>query len=106
MNIGAARGRQHCEAFPKASDQLHNGAGRGWHRGDLGGGPLRWATAGIADVMKFVCERVLEFFAAYGGIEIEKDGRVVFDVEDETVFAWFDYGIDFRANACVAWKVG
>src|ERR1043165_6968257 len=56
-------------------------------------------------MMKLVRERVLELLATDCRVEIEKDRRVVIDVEHETVSAGLDDRIDLRADVCVSWQV-
>src|SRR4029450_4191795 len=64
-----------------------------------------WTTAAVADVMKFVCERIFKFLGAHCWIQIKKYGRIVFHIKDETVFSRLNNWIDLSFYVSVSWQV-
>ncbi len=58
-------------------------------------------TAAIANVMKFVCERILELFTAYRRVKVKEDGGIILHIKDETVFSRLNDRVDFSSDVRV-----
>lgn len=105
MNVWATRGREHREPFAKTANPRQQVLLVLRQLLDRFRNVSAGTTSAVTDVMKFVRECVLKLRGTHRRIEVKKDGRIVFDVENKTVLARLDHRIDLRVNRCVLRQV-
>ena len=105
IDVRAAGGGEHREAFPECPDPISKFLNILWLFGDFIRHLLRRATAAVADVMKLVGERVFKLLFGLGWIEIEKDCGIGVDLEDEAILARLNHRIDFGLDMSFFWQI-
>src|SRR6185295_10093422 len=66
-----------------------------------------WRTGcTVADVMKFMRQRIFKLSFSDGWVQVEKNRRVSGDIEHETILTRFDDWIDLSVDMCCFWKIG
>src|SRR6266542_2772186 len=98
VNVRTTRRREHRKAFTEGTDQCEHHPLAWLQLSNFFGHLLRRTTTAIANMMQLVCESVLEFLFAYGGVEVKKNRWISFYFEDKTIFSWLNDRIDFRSD--------
>src|SRR5258708_4096759 len=104
INVGAACRCNHGEALAETSHPVGGRFGALGQCRDLL--LVDRPQAAKADVVQFMGDGVLEFFAADLGIEVEEDGGIGGKFPDKAVCSRLDDGIDLGVDDSLRWKVG
>src|ERR1051325_9830923 len=100
MNVRTTYRCQHGEAFSKSTDVADNCLRILREMFDLSRDFLCRTGCTVADVMKFMRQRIFKLLFIDGRVQVEKNRRVSGKIEHETILTRFDDWIDLSVDVC------